>query len=206
MKQLENVSQDVNKKLLSEEQALDQQHEKKTDDDMLASKLRAEQKRAQEIADECNALRVSLENVQNRNEIFKSEAKETKQEVEKQRQEIESLELQLVDSNQAYDLCKEQLEEQREKCEKLVKDLNEMRTSESLSKEPSGSLASELELQKAKNESEELFKELGEEKKSHETLRWMKPVWSEPHIRWTLSRFRISLFLENELLFSRQPL
>ena len=171
MKQLENVSQDVNKKLLSEEQVLDQQYEKTTDDDMLASKLRAEQERVQEVADECNALRVSLENVQNRNEIFKSEAKETKQEVEKQRQEIESLELQLVDSNQAYDLCKEQLEEQREKCEKLVKDLNEMRTSESLSKEPSGSLASELELQKAKNESEELFKELGEEKKSHETLR-----------------------------------
>lgn len=171
MKQLENVSQDVNKKLLSEEQALDQQNEKKTDDDMLASKLRAEQERAQEVADECNTLRLSLENVQNRNEILKSEAEETKQEVEKQRQEIESLELQLVESKQAYDLCKEKLEEQREKCEKLVKDLNEMRTSESLSKEPSGSLASELELQKAKNESEELFKELGEEKKAHETLR-----------------------------------
>ncbi|CAH3159397.1 unnamed protein product [Pocillopora meandrina] len=171
MKQLGNVSQDVNKKLLSEEQALDQQHERTTDDDMLASKLRAEQEQVQGVADECNALRVSLENVQNRNEILKSEAEETKHEVERQRQEIESLELQLVESKQAYDLCKEQLEEQREKCEKLVKDLNEMRTSESLSKEPSGSLASELELQKAKDESEELFKELGEEKKAHETLR-----------------------------------
>ncbi|XP_022801236.1 kinesin-like protein KIN-7I [Stylophora pistillata] len=173
LKQLQNVSQDMNKKLLSEGQVPDEQHEKETDadDEKFTSELSAEKERAQEIADECNALKLSLENVQNRNGILESEVEETKQEVEKKLKQLKSLELQLVESKQAYDLCEEQLKEQRDKCEELVKELNEMKSTECQSKKLSGSFSSELELHKAKRENEELLKELGEEKKTHEMLR-----------------------------------
>ena len=78
----------------------------------------------------------------------------------------------MIESKQAYDLSKEQLEQEKEKYEKLAIELKEMKSTESRSKkELSGNLSFELELQQTKKDSEELVKELAEEKKAHETLR-----------------------------------
>ena len=101
----------------------------------LASILSSEQERTQEIAEECNALKCSLEPVQNRNELLENEAKGKKQEV--------------VESKQAYDLSKEQLEQEKKKYEKLAIELKEMKSTESRSKkELSGNLSFELELER----------------------------------------------------------
>ena len=56
----------------------------------LASILSTEQERTREITEECNALKCSLETVQNRNELLENEAKGKKQEVEELRLQIKS--------------------------------------------------------------------------------------------------------------------
>ena len=84
LERIEQSSQDMNEKMTSEEQSLDEQNEKETEHSKLASlyMLSTEQERTREIAEECNALKCSLETVQNRNGLLENEAKEKKQEVE----------------------------------------------------------------------------------------------------------------------------
>ena len=144
--------------------------DEQTEREKLASLLTVEKERAQALTEECNSLKSSLETLRNRNEVLDNEAKNTKREVEEQQERIEVLESQLIESKQTCDFSKEKLHEEREKCEKLVKELNEYKSNECLSKDASANVSFEVELQKSKKQYEELGKELAEEKKLTATL------------------------------------
>lgn len=152
---------------MNDETIIDEQ----TGRDNLASLLAAEKERSQAIIEECNSLKSSLETLSKRNGVLDNEANNTKREVEELQVRIKVLESQLVESKQACDMSKEQLQEERETCEKLVQDLIEYKSNECRSKDTSGNVSFEVELQKAKKQRDELVKELAEEKKSNETLR-----------------------------------
>lgn len=152
---------------MNDESAIDKQ----TGRDGSASLLAAEKERAQVLTEECNNLKSLLETLSKRNEVLDDETKSTKREVEELQERIKVLESQLVESKQDCDLSREQLQEEREKCKKLAKDLDEYKSNEYRAKDPSGNVSFEVEVQKAKKQSDELVKELAEEKKSNETLR-----------------------------------
>lgn len=146
--------------------------EEATEQDNLASLLSVEKERAEQIAEECKSLKCSLETVESRNEVLQNEAKNLQGEVEERQVRIKDLESQLLESKKRCDVSNEQLKKEREKCEKLEEDLNEHKANECRSKDSSGSASFEAELQKAMKQSEELVKELSEERKLNETLRW----------------------------------
>ena len=174
--QTEHLQNELNRALETNEHSSRQMNDEATADeqtgrDNLASLLTEEKERAQALTEECNSLKSSLETLSKRNEVLDSEATNTKRKVEELQERIRVLESQLVESKQDCDMSKEQLQGERERCEKLVKDLNEYKSNECRSKDTSGSVSFEVELQKAKKQCEELGKELAEEKKSNETLR-----------------------------------
>ena len=172
--QTENLQDELNRALETNDSSsrkTNDEMDKQTGRDNLASLLAVEKERAQAITEQCNFLKSSLETLSKRNEVLDNETKNAKREVEELQERIKVLESQLVESKQACDMSQEQLQEEREKCEKLVKDVNEYKSNECRSKDTSGSVSFEVELQKSKKQCDELGKELAEEKKSNETLR-----------------------------------
>ena len=138
----------------------------------LASLLSAEKERVEEITKECISLKCSLETLENRKDILENEAKNTERELHELQERIKDLESQLFGAKQMCDVSKEQLKEEMGKCEKIVKEFNEYKSNKCRPKDSSGNISFEVELQKANKRSEELVKELTEEKKLNETLRW----------------------------------
>ena len=167
LERIEQSSQDMNEKMTSEEQSLDEQNEKETEHNKLASILSTEQERTREIAEECNALKCSLETVQNRNELLDNEAKGKKQEVEQLRQQIKRLRSKFVESKQAYDLSKEQLEQEKKKYEKLAIELKEMKSTESRSRGREEAMEGEIAFEEEKKQLLEQLREIS-------ALRWKK--------------------------------
>ena len=86
-------------------------------------------------------------------------------------QASKGLEKQCIESKQACDAVGKQLEEERLKCKTLVKELEQYKSQDCRAKGRLGNFPFEMELHKAKKESEELGKELAEERRAHETLR-----------------------------------
>ena len=146
--------------------------EDETGHENLASLLSAEKERVEEITKEWNSLKCSLEKLENRKDILENEATNTQKELQELRERMKDLESQLLDSKQTCEVSKDQLKEERGKCQKIVKEFNEYKSNQCRSKDSSGNVSFEVELQKAKKQSEELVKELTEEKKLNETLRW----------------------------------
>ena len=88
------------------------------------------------------------------------------------------LEKRLIESKQVSDTAEEQLEEERAKYKVLLKELEQYKSNDCLTRDRTGSVPLEMEVQKAKKEGEELVKELTEERKAHETLRYVS-FWFE---------------------------
>ncbi|KAJ7371492.1 hypothetical protein OS493_025393 [Desmophyllum pertusum] len=167
LEKIEQSSRDINDETTSEEESSNGQKVEEIEHDT----LRVEKQRAKEFAEECNSLKCSLETLSNRNDVLEDEAKSMQREVTELQQRIKGLESQLIESKQACEVSKEQLVTEKEKCEGLVKELNEHKSTECRAKELPASFSFEVELQKVKRESEELVKELAEERKANETLR-----------------------------------
>ena len=217
----------------SEESATESNHELTRKDqnehDELASQFDQEKGRAQEIFEECSALKSSLEQLENAKQALETEKQDLRLEAEELREKVCALDRQLEKSGEACKVSEQRLQEEQGKCEKLLKELEEYKlkgcktckdlekrlikqvsdaaeeqlkgerakykgllkeleqykSNNSLTRDRTGSVPLEMELQMVKKESEELVKELSEERKSHETLRCVL-FWFESNIQSNL--------------------
>lgn len=108
--------------------------------------------------------------------------KEVCEKLEKESQTLETidcsvykdLEKQSTELKQVGEAIEKQLKKERERNEELVKELEHLKTNKSLTNSNTECVQFEEELQKIKNQKEEeLVKELREERRLHETLRWV---------------------------------
>lgn len=212
----------------SEESPTESNHELTNNDqnehDELASQLVQEKERAREIAEECSALKSSLEQLENAKQVLETETQNLRLEAEELREKVSDLDRQLVESGEVCKVSEQRLQEERERCKKLLKELEEYKlndcgtckdlekrlidskqvsdtaeeqlegerakykgllkeleqykSDDCLTRDRTGSVPLEIEVQKAKKEGKELVKELTEERKAHETLRYVS-FWFE---------------------------
>ena len=220
----------------SEQSPTESNHELTSKDqnehDELASQLAQEKEHAREIAEECSALKSSLQQLENAKQVLDTETQNLRLEAEELREKASDLDRQLVESGEVCKVSEQRLQEEQERCEKLVKELEEYKlndcstckdlekrlieskqvsdaaeeqlegerakykgllkeleqykSNDCVTRERSGSVPLEMEVQKAKKESEELVKELTEERKAHETLRYVS-FWFESNTLSLLS-------------------
>lgn len=109
------------------------------------------------------------------------EEKELCEKLEKESQTLETidfsvcrdLEKQSTELKQVGEAIEKQLKKERERNEELVTELARIKTKKSYTKGHSECVQFEEEFQKIKNQKEELLKEFSEERRLHETLRWV---------------------------------
>jgi len=162
-----------------------------TTENLKSEKVALENER-NELRKKCDELHVNIVDLNKRladsEQRLKSseervhEDKEVCEKLEKESQTLETidcsvykdLEKQSTELKQVSEAIEKQLKKERERNEELVKELEHLKTNKSLTKASTECVQFEEELQKIKNQKEEeLVKELREERRLHEMLRWV---------------------------------
>ena len=135
----------------------DESEDKATQIENLISLLEQEKAHVEEVTDERNAL--------------KNEVSVQKVEVWELREKLDDLEKQMVELEHACVASDKRFQEEKEKCDAILKELKQRETDSCDTTEVQRELSHELELQKMRKETEELARDLADEKKAHDALR-----------------------------------
>ena len=156
VKQLENAKHDLENETQKIRQEADELREKIDD---LDERLMESEK----------ARKFSEQRLQEEQEKYDKLIKEYNSNDCRARKDLEAL---LAESNQVSVAAEKQLEEERAKFRDLTKELAEHKSNDLRPGDRDNTVPLEAELQKVKTESEELVKDLAEERKAHESLRY----------------------------------
>lgn len=157
----------------------------------LKSEKEALENETKELRKKSDELHVSIEDLKKQpadseqrlksSEELLHDEKEACEKLEKESQTLETidcsvckdLEKQSTEFKQVGEATEKQLKKELARNEELLKELEHYKTNETHTKGNTECVRFEAELQKIKNQKEELVKELVEERRVHETLRWV---------------------------------